>query len=48
MTAGHAWWPPYVGGHGIYRAKCDDVAGKDYEDFDFCPAPAVDASRVPA
>ena len=39
---------PYVGGHGDYRAKCDDVAAKDYEGFDFRPAPAVDASRVPA
>ncbi|MEZ2391813.1 flavin-containing monooxygenase [bacterium RCC_150] len=39
---------PYVGGHGNYRAKCDDVAAKDYEGFDFTPAPAVDANRVPA
>ena len=39
---------PYVGGHGNYRAKCDDVAQKDYEGFDFSPAPAVDANRVPA
>jgi cyclohexanone monooxygenase len=24
---------PYVGGVGVYREKCDDVAAKGYEGF---------------
>jgi cyclohexanone monooxygenase len=24
---------PYVGGVGLYRQKCDDVAAKGYEGF---------------
>jgi hypothetical protein len=24
---------PYVGGVGVYREKCDDVAAKGYEEF---------------
>jgi cyclohexanone monooxygenase len=24
---------PYIGGVGVYRAKCDDVAARGYEGF---------------
>ena len=35
---------PYIGGVGVYRAKCDAVAGNGYEGFALTPAPVTAAA----
>jgi len=36
---------PYVGGLGVYRQKCDEVAANGYEGFTLsAPAPEADRS----
>lgn len=39
---------PYIGGVGPYRAKCDDVAARDYEGFAMTVAPRQKAAAAGA
>ena len=32
---------PYIGGVGVYRQFCDEVAAKGYEGLRFTPTPAA-------
>ncbi|WP_343896335.1 flavin-containing monooxygenase [Craurococcus roseus] len=38
---------PYIGGVGVYREKCDEIAAKGYEGFRLSPPPAT-AARAEA
>jgi hypothetical protein len=37
VHVGDRTFMPYIGGVGVYRQKCDDVAANDYEGFALTP-----------
>jgi cyclohexanone monooxygenase len=39
---------PYIGGVGVYREKCDEIAAKGYEGFRFSGADAAETSAAAA
>jgi cyclohexanone monooxygenase len=39
---------PYIGGVGVYREKCDEVAAKGYEGFRFSGAPEAETAAAAA